>query len=95
MTRGELLARASSSELTDWQAYESIEPFPAERTEVMLAQIAQIVANSNRDPKKRREPYPLADFLPFRDAPEPVELSPEEVSEKVLGIFGAIAAGQG
>lgn len=88
MTRHELLARTSSRELTEWMAYEAVEPFPAQRLELYLAQVAMLIANANRDPKKRPEPFALTDFLLFREEREP---TPEEAAEKIARTLEGMA----
>ena len=56
----------SARELTEWIAYNSIEPFQDERQDVLLATVAAILVNANRDPDKSSEAIP-DDFLPWRD----------------------------
>lgn len=70
MPRAEMLSRMSSRELTEWMAYESIEPFAAERNDQDIAMLTALIANTNRDPKKRSKPFELADFLLFKEARE-------------------------
>lgn len=60
-------------------AYEAVEPFPAQRTELYLAQLAMLIANANRDRTKQPTPYPLSDFLLFR---EERELTEGEIAAK-------------
>lgn len=54
----------SSAEFTESLAFEQLEPDPAQITVGLLAQLLALLANVNRDPKKRSEPYRAADFLP-------------------------------
>lgn len=75
-TVGELLDSISYPELLEWGEFYGVEPFGEWRADVRTAQIAQTIANVNRDPKSRPEPYQIADFLLFERKPEPVE--PEE-----------------
>lgn len=56
----------SARELTEWIAYNSIEPFQDERQDVLLATVAAILVNANRDPDTSSEAIP-DDFLPWRD----------------------------
>ena len=62
----ELLDRVSARELTEWIAYSSIEPFQDERQDLLLATVAAILVNANRDPDTSSEAIP-DDFLPWRD----------------------------
>lgn len=48
----ELLSRISSHELTEWMAYDTIEPFGHAIDQRMAAQIVAAIYNVNRDPKK-------------------------------------------
>jgi hypothetical protein len=65
-------------------AYASIEPFGEERADVRAGIIASVIANVNRDRKKRPEPFSVQDFMPFIErTPEP----PEDVSHKLLRAF--------
>jgi len=66
MTVDELLDRISSQELSEWQAYRSIEPFPHERQEILLANIAAILTNVHRDHDHTSEVTAL-DFMPWID----------------------------
>ena len=70
MPRAEMLSRMSSHELTEWMAYEALEPFPAERNDQDIAMLTALIANTNRDPKKRSKPFELVDFLLFKEARE-------------------------
>jgi hypothetical protein len=64
MTVGELLARTSAAELTEWQAYEEeTGPLNAgHRADVHAGIVASTVANALRGKKSRR--YQPADFVP-------------------------------
>ena len=64
MTVQELLGRVDSRELTEWMAFYQIEPFGAERGDLQAGIVASTVANVHRDPKKKREPFKPADFMP-------------------------------
>lgn len=64
MTVQELLARISSRELAEWAAYFKLEPFGEERADVRAALVAATVANTARNPKKRRRPFTAQDFMP-------------------------------
>lgn len=80
-----MLTRISSQELTEWMAYESLEPFPAERNDQDIAMLAALTANANRDTKKRSKPYELVDFLLFRESPEE---SAEDKTARFAEMFG-------
>jgi len=71
-----MLADLSASELDDWYKFMRHEPIGPERTDYGFALLASILANVNRDPK-RRKPFSLDDFLLFepRVPADPVDLS--------------------
>jgi len=64
MTVGELLDRISSRELTEWMIFDQHEPIGDARMDVLFALLDSILANVNRNPVVRREPYSTSDFLP-------------------------------
>lgn len=84
-----MLDSVSSRELTEWQAYAQLEPFGEERADYRAATIAMLIANANRDSKKRSKPYTIDDFMLFRDAIETPGLSDADVAEKVAAAMGA------
>ncbi len=70
MTVRELLARMDSRELSEWMAFDRIEPIGSGRANLALAGLSAITANVNRDSKRHPEPYApdafVAFFLPLR-----------------------------
>lgn len=71
----------SSREFAEWMAYYTLEPFGVEREDLRAAIVASTIANANRDPKKKRQPYEPADFMPQFE--EKKALSPEDLKAKV------------
>lgn len=65
-----LQRRMSSAEFSEWMAYAQIEPFGEERADLRMAILATIIANANRDPKLRPEPFEVSDFMPNFEKPE-------------------------
>lgn len=61
MPVGELLARVSSRELTEWMVYYELEPFGEERSDLRAGIVASTVANANRTKGKAYKPQ---DFMP-------------------------------
>lgn len=59
-----MLAETSSRELSAWMVYDSIEPIGARRLDVLAAMLMALLANVNRNPKKRRKPFKPDDFMP-------------------------------
>jgi len=64
MTVSELLARVSSRELSEWAAFFTLEPWPEAKADIRTGIIASTVANTGRDPKKRRRPFKPSEFVP-------------------------------
>ncbi len=62
-TVAELEHQLSARELREWEAYAKLEPFGPWRDNLHSATIAHIVANANRDPKRRPRPYTIQDFF--------------------------------
>jgi hypothetical protein len=58
-----MLRAMTPQHLLDWQTYALLEPFGELRADYRAAQIVTMLANVNRDPKKRHEPYKVMDFL--------------------------------
>jgi len=63
MTVRQLLQSIDSHELSEWHAYYEIEHFG--ETWYQTGMIASTVANSVRDPKKKKKPYSPSDFMPI------------------------------
>lgn len=85
----------SSREFAEWVAYYGLEPFGEERADLRMAVVASLIANANRDPKKRKRPFEPRDFMPQfgQETPEP---SPEMMLEKVKllnAMFGGTTRG--
>lgn len=59
-----LLARLSSRQISEWMAYYTLDPFGEERADLRAAMICALLANINRDPEKKREPYTAEEFMP-------------------------------
>lgn len=67
MTVRELLARVDSRELSEWMAFATLEPLGDARGDLQAAIVASTVANTARNPKKRRRPFAPAEFIPDFD----------------------------
>jgi hypothetical protein len=84
MTVEEMLGRITSRELTEWQAFYSIEPFGEERAEMRNGMLIASMANLWRG--KDTRPYRPEDFMLFRERVEP---SPAGLKDKILAAFSA------
>lgn len=68
MTVNELLERIDARELTEWMAYAGLEPFGEVRADLRSGIVASVIANVNRDPKRRPRAFEPGDFMPkFED----------------------------
>jgi hypothetical protein len=71
-----LSGRISALEFDEWLAYNTLEPIGAQRADLNAGIIASVIANVNRDARKRKEPFTAKDFMPEYDREpggEPVE----------------------
>ena len=59
-----LLGSIPSHLLSEWMAYDELEPQSVDLLPTMLANLSSLYANVNRDPDKRRIPFTAEDFLP-------------------------------
>lgn len=80
-TVDELLDTISYAELVAWGEYYQAEPWGEWRADARSAQISAILANTNRDPKKRPEPYAVKDFMMF-SGKEQSEAQSDQVGAK-------------
>ena len=64
----------SSREFTEWLAYARLEPFGPEADDQRMAQLMALIANVNRDPKRRKVPFTPDDFMPQRGPRPAVEV---------------------
>lgn len=56
-------------ELSEWAAYDQIEPFGEPRADLRAGIITATIANANRDPEKHSSPFTPDDFMPKFDPP--------------------------
>lgn len=73
-----------SQEFAGWMAYSVHEPFGPEREDQRAGMIAALIANVNRDPKKRTEPYDVEDFFPrYESTIQAPEVAPVDLEAKI------------
>lgn len=77
----------SSEELTEWIAYDQIDPIGREREDLNTAVVASTIANVYRGD---RAPFTLQDFVIQYEEP-----TPEEQFNQMLAIYGNGQALQG
>jgi hypothetical protein len=72
----------------EWMAMAELSPFTAEREEYRTANIVQAIVNMNRDVKKRREPWPIEQFvLRFGDMPAYKKRQTPEEQKAIARMF--------
>jgi hypothetical protein len=72
-----VLRRLTAKQFLEWQAYATLEPFDEVRGDFRSALIASVLANVNRDSKKKPEPFKIQDFLlKFEEAEPPAKQTP-------------------
>ncbi|QTD91758.1 phage tail assembly protein T [Burkholderia anthina] len=72
-------AEIDSSEFTDWIAFYRLEPWGSEIDDLRAGSIVSMIANVNRDVKKRPEPFGLLEFIPWADRRSAENDSSEEI----------------
>jgi hypothetical protein len=81
----------------EWAEYCTLEPFGEWRDDVRNAQLCALIANVNRDPKRRPEPYAIQDFMLQFDKARPPSGDGEpkgEISSETIAWLFASAAQQ-
>lgn len=89
MTVRQLLASMDSAELSEWMAFDSIQPIGERGAYMRAGLIASVVANTSMSPPKRRL-TPL-DFMPGREADGPTLLDDPQaqsalIQERIFGV---------
>lgn len=83
-----MLTRMTSSEISEYIAYDRISPFGEERSDLRAGIVASAVVNHSMSPPKR--PTKPVDFMPFVKASGPI-LLPDPVKQGQLvarSLFG-------
>ena len=57
-------AEIDAHEFAEWMAYMTLEPFGPNRDDLRAGTVAAMIANVNRDSRKRSEPFVPGDFFP-------------------------------
>jgi len=76
----------SSAQISEWMAYYNLEPFGDDWRQTGV--VAGVIANVNRDAKKKRRPYEPEDFMPITKRQEQAQ-SPEILLAKARMITAA------
>ena len=72
----------SSRELTEWMAFDLVEPFGDRRGDIQAAVVASTIANVNRG--KSTRPYEVQDFIIDYHAPE-------QTTNDTAGLLGMLS----
>lgn len=68
----QVLSELGPRRLAEWEAFERIEGGFGDRAAwERAAMLAQLYAESKRNPKKRRQPFKVREFLPYVEQPAP------------------------
>lgn len=76
-----MLERMSATQWGNWLLYFEHEPYGGRTEDVRVARLMALLANINRDPKKRSKPFEPREFVPFEVAtpPKPPKLIRSEM----------------
>tara|TARA_R110000824_G_scaffold190864_2_gene372429 strand:+ start:645 stop:950 length:306 start_codon:yes stop_codon:yes gene_type:complete len=82
MSVRDLLNTIDSKELTEWVAFDSIEPIGAIRTDLVGGIISSTIANCHRG--KNQSPFSPTDFMPLHESKK--ENCTEEIGAKLAAL---------
>lgn len=90
-----MLSLISFRQLKEWMVYADLEPFDEVRADIRTAHIISTLANVNRDPKKRRKAFDIADcLLHFGDSRPPKKVKSardmENVAKMIALSYGVV-----
>lgn len=86
----ELLDTVESAELTEWIAFDRIDPFGESRADLRAGIVASTMVNHSAYPPKPEDRARPVDFMPFRDKPKPkapAPLDPETQSRAIIALL--------
>lgn len=91
MTVEQLMDTISPEELVTQAAFFALEPWGEWREDFRIAQLCALIANVNRDPKKRSQPYTAKDFMMFEHAEEEARNKDMKMAPQVvMNLFAAV-----
>ena len=76
-------AEIDAHEFAEWMAYMTLEPFGPNRDDLRAGTIAAVIANVNRDSRKRSEPFSPGDFFTEIAEKEPDAPPPPTLKTKL------------
>lgn len=77
----------TANEFAEWMAFARLEPFGAHVDYHRAGVVAATVANTQRDPKRRPQPFQARDFIPRFGPPPPAAEEAARVSAKVMQVM--------
>jgi|SRR5688500_10845477 len=85
----------SSREFIEWMAYYRLEPFGELRSDLRNGITASVIANVNRDKKRKPKPFKAEDFMPdFAGQYDARVMSPEETLDIVTALHSTFLSMQ-
>jgi hypothetical protein len=87
-----MLRGMTHTQFLEWHAFSELEPFDAERDDLRIASIVQVLMNINRDRKRKTVPFTIDEaVLKFGDTPARERPQQSWQSMKMLGRMMASA----
>ena len=86
-----MLRSITATQFLEWTHYDLIDPFGEWRSDYRSAEIVTMLANVNRDAKKRKEPYRVSDFITKFGERSAESLKPTQTVAQQLSIAKLIA----
>ena len=86
-----MLRSITATQFLEWTHYDLIDPFGEWRSDYRSAEIVTMLANVNRDAKKRKEPYRVTDFITKFGERSAESLKPKQTVEQQVSIAKLIA----
>lgn len=84
-----MLAEMRPHHLGEWLALYRIDPWGEWRDDLRSGIVASVVANVNRDSKRKPEPFTAQDFVPRFDVPDEAEAQEApDLHDKIAAFFG-------
>ena len=84
-----LLKQLTSKQVAEWEAYSQIEPFGGRHRDSYFGLLMALIANTNRDPKRRSKPFKPVDFM-IPTAWDKATKTVKQTPEQILNFFKAL-----
>lgn len=92
-----MLKRMPATVFIDWMNYDAMEPFGPWRLDWLFAEVCTMIANVNRDPKRKPMPWKTTDFLVKFGEQTKDDLAPKKsvaeqiaIAKMIVGSFNAV-----